>query len=155
MGIDLPVIWFLIIGFALMMYVIMDGFDLGIGILFPFLDSRADRYIMIDSVAPIWDGNETWLVFGGAALFAAFSEAYSIILSALYLPLICMLLGLIWRGVAFEFRTADEAHRPFWDKAFSWGSYIAGFSQGVALGAILNGIDGLARVIFEVAQKAV
>jgi cytochrome bd ubiquinol oxidase subunit II len=139
-GIDLPVIWFLIIGFALMMYVIMDGFDLGIGILFPFLDSRADRDLMIDSVAPIWDGNETWLVFGGAALFAAFSLAYSIILSALYLPLICMLLGLIWRGVAFEFRTADEAHRPFWDKAFSWGSYIAGFSQGVALGAILNGI---------------
>ena len=140
MGIDLPVLWFLIIGFALMMYVIMDGFDLGIGILFPFLDSRADRDLMVNSVAPIWDGNETWLVFGGAALFAAFSLAYSIILSALYLPLICMLLGLIWRGVAFEFRTADEAHRPFWDKAFSWGSYIAGFSQGVALGAILNGI---------------
>ena len=140
MGIDLPVLWFLIIGFALMMYVVMDGFDLGIGILFPFVRARADRDSMVNSVAPVWDGNETWLVFGGAALLANFSLAYAVILSALYLPLVLMLLGLIWRGVAFEFRfKADEAHRLFWDKAFAWGSYIASFSQGVALGAFING----------------
>ena len=140
MGIDLPVLWFLIIGFALMMYVVMDGFDLGIGILFPFVRARADRDSMVNSVAPVWDGNETWLVFGGAALLANFSLAYAVILSALYLPLVLMLLGLIWRGVAFEFRfKADDAHRLFWDKAFAWGSYIAGFSQGVALGAFING----------------
>jgi len=139
-GIDLPVLWFLIIGFALMMYVVMDGFDLGIGILFPFVRARADRDSMVNSVAPVWDGNETWLVFGGAALLANFSLAYAVILSALYLPLVLMLLGLIWRGVAFEFRfKADDAHRLFWDKAFAWGSYIAGFSQGVALGAFING----------------
>jgi cytochrome bd ubiquinol oxidase subunit II len=139
-GIDLPVLWFLIIGFALMMYVVMDGFDLGIGILFPFVRAREDRDIMVNTVAPVWDGNETWLVFGGAALFASFSLAYAVILSALYLPLVTMLLGLIWRGVAFEFRfKARDAHRLFWDKAFAWGSYIAGFSQGVALGAFING----------------
>src|ERR1700743_3594002 len=142
MGVDLPLIWALVIGFGLMMYVIMDGFDLGIGILFPFVEDRSDRDTMVVTVAPVWDGYETWLVFGGAALLAAFPLAYSIILSALYLPLILMLTGLIWRGVAFEFRfKADEAHRPFWDKAFAWGSYIATFSQGVAVGAFINGFD--------------
>jgi cytochrome d ubiquinol oxidase subunit II len=95
---------------------------------------------MVNTVAPVWDGNETWLVLGGAALLAAFPLAYSVILSALYLPIILMLVGLIWRGVAFEFRfKADEAHRPFWDKAFAWGSYIATFCQGVALGTFING----------------
>jgi cytochrome d ubiquinol oxidase subunit II len=140
MGIDLPLLWMIIIVFGLMMYVIMDGFDLGIGILFPFIPDRADRDIMVNTVAPVWDGNETWLVLGGAALLAAFPLAYSVILSALYLPIILMLVGLIWRGVAFEFRfKADEAHRPFWDKAFAWGSYIATFCQGVALGTFING----------------
>lgn len=140
MGIDLPLIWAVIIGFGLMMYVIMDGFDLGIGILFPFVGDREDRDTMVNTVAPVWDGNETWLVLGGASLLAAFPLAYAAILSALYLPIIAMLAGLIWRGVAFEFRfKADEAHRPFWDKAFAWGSYIATFSQGVALGAFING----------------
>ena len=140
MGIDLPLIWAIIIGFGLMMYVIMDGFDLGIGILFPFVPKRDDRDTMVNTVAPVWDGNETWLVLGGAGLLAAFPVAYAIILSALYLPLVMMLAGLIWRGVAFEFRfKADEAHRPFWDKAFAWGSYIATFSQGVALGEFING----------------
>ena len=140
MGIDLPLLWMIIIVFGLMMYVIMDGFDLGIGILFPFVPDRADRDIMVNTVAPVWDGNETWLVLGGAALLAAFPLAYSVILSALYLPIILMLVGLIWRGVAFEFRfKADEAHRPFWDKAFAWGSYIATFCQGVALGTFING----------------
>lgn len=140
MGIDLPLLWAIIIGFGLMMYVIMDGFDLGIGILFPFIRDRDDRDVMVNSVAPVWDGNETWLVLGGAALLAAFPLAYAIILSALYLPLMLMLAGLIWRGVAFEFRfKADDGHKPFWDKAFAWGSYIATFSQGVALGAFING----------------
>lgn len=142
MGIDLPLIWAVIIVFGLMMYVIMDGFDLGIGILFPFIKDREDRDTMVNTVAPVWDGNETWLVLGGAGLMAAFPMAYAAILSALYLPLMAMLAGLIWRGVAFEFRfKADEHHKPFWDKAFMWGSYIATFSQGVALGAFINGFS--------------
>ncbi len=142
MGIDLPLIWAIIIGFGLMMYVIMDGFDLGIGILFPFVRDREYRDTMVNSVAPVWDGNETWLVLGGAALLAAFPLAYAVILSALYFPLLLMLAGLIWRGVAFEFRfKADEGHKAFWDKAFMWGSYIATFSQGLALGAFINGFE--------------
>jgi cytochrome bd ubiquinol oxidase subunit II len=146
MGIELSVLWFLIIGFALMMYVIMDGFDLGIGILFPLVQAREDRDTMTNTVAPVWDGNETWLVFGGAALFAAFSLAYAVILSALYLPIILMLAGLIWRGVAFEFRfKADPSHKSFWDKAFAGGSFVASFAQGVSLGAFIDGfkvVDG-------------
>ncbi|TFW56887.1 cytochrome d ubiquinol oxidase subunit II [Bradyrhizobium sp. MOS001] len=149
MGIDLPLIWAIIIGFGLMMYVIMDGFDLGIGILFPFVSNRTDRDTMVNTVAPVWDGNETWLVLGAAGLLAAFPLAYSIILTALYLPLIVMLAGLIWRGVAFEFRfKADEAHRPFWDKAFAWGSYIATFCQGVALGSFIDGFE-VSRSVFD------
>jgi cytochrome d ubiquinol oxidase subunit II len=140
MGLDLPIIWALIIAFGLMMYVVMDGFDLGVGLLFPFIRDRADRDTMINTIAPIWDGNETWLVLGAAALLAAFPLAYSVLLSALYLPLVAMLAGLIWRGVAFEFRfKADEAHRAFWDQAFAWGSYIATISQGICLGAFING----------------
>ncbi|HVJ52332.1 MAG TPA: cytochrome d ubiquinol oxidase subunit II [Aliidongia sp.] len=142
MGIDLPVIWAVIIGFGLMMYVLMDGFDLGIGILFPFVRDPGDRDIMVNTVAPVWDGNETWLVLGGAAMLAAFPLAYSVLLSALYIPLILMLAGLIWRGVGFEFRfKADAAHKPFWDKAFAWGSYIATFCQGASLGAFINGFE--------------
>jgi cytochrome d ubiquinol oxidase subunit II len=142
MGIDLPIIWAIIIGFALMMYVIMDGFDLGIGILFLFVRDRGDRDTMVNTVAPVWDGNETWLVLGGASLFAAFPLAYSVLLSALYIPLVLMLAGLIWRGVSFEFRfKADEAHRPFWDRAFAWGSYIATIAQGVSLGAFISGFQ--------------
>jgi cytochrome bd ubiquinol oxidase subunit II len=140
MGIDLPLVWMVIIGFGLMMYVIMDGFDLGIGILLPLIRNRDDRDRMVNTVAPVWDGNETWLVLGGAGLLAAFPTAYSILLSALYFPLILMLIGLILRGVAFEFRfKAVDAHKPFWDKAFTWGSFIATLSQGIALGAIING----------------
>ena len=140
MGIDLPLIWAIIIAFGLMMYVVMDGFDLGIGILFPFVRGSDDRDCMVNTVAPVWDGNETWLVLGGAGLLAAFPLAYSFLLSALYLPLILMLAGLIWRGVAFEFRfKAHEDHKWFWDQAFTWGSYIAAFFQGVALGAVING----------------
>jgi len=154
MGIDLPLLWAIIIGFGLMMYILMDGFDLGIGILFPFVPGGADRDIMVNTVAPVWDGNETWLVLGGAALLAAFPLAYSVILSALYFPLMLMLAGLIWRGVAFEFRfKADEAHKPFWDKAFTWGSYVAAFCQGLALGAFINGFkvenDAYAGGVFD------
>jgi len=141
MGIDLALIWAVIILFGIMMYVVMDGFDLGIGILFPFTPEREDRDVMVNTVAPVWDGNETWLVLGGAGLLAAFPLAYAVVLSALYLPLIFMLLGLIFRGVAFEFRfKADERHRPFWDRAFAGGSIAAAFFQGAALGAYLQGI---------------
>src|SRR5262245_53818706 len=141
MGIDLPLTWIIIIAFGLMMYVIMDGFDLGIGILLPFMPDRADRDTMVNTVAPVWDGNETWLVLGGAALLAAFPLVYSVALSALYLPILLMLAGLICRGVAFEFRfKADEAHRPLWHQAFIGGSYLASFCQCLVLGAFINGI---------------
>ena len=140
MGIDLSLIWVLIIAFGLMMYVIMDGFDLGIGILFPFVPATADRDIMVNTVAPVWDGNETWLVLGGAGLLAAFPLAYAVLLSALYIPILLMLMGLILRGVAFEFRfKADSGHRRFWDVAFAGGSYLAAFCQGAALGAFIGG----------------
>lgn len=142
MGIDLPLIWLLIIGFGIMMYVIADGFDLGIGILFPFIKDRSHRDAMVNTVAPVWDGNETWLVLGGAGLMAAFPKAYAILLSAFYVPAILMLVGLIWRGVSFEFRfKADEAHKPFWDNAFMVGSFVATFFQGVMLGAFIDGVQ--------------
>ena len=141
MGIDLPLIWAVIILFGIMMYVIMDGFDLGIGILFPLVGDREDRDVMMNTVAPVWDGNETWLVLGGAGLLAAFPLAYSVILSAFYLPLILMLVGLIFRGVAFEFRfKATEEKRHWWDKAFAGGSFAAAFFQGVTLGAFVQGV---------------
>ncbi|OVZ56922.1 cytochrome d ubiquinol oxidase subunit II [Pigmentiphaga sp. NML080357] len=141
MGIDLPLIWAVIILFGIMMYVIMDGFDLGIGILFPFFGSKDERDVMMNTVAPVWDGNETWLVLGGAGLLAAFPLAYSVILSALALPLILMLVGLIFRGVAFEFRfKAREHERRLWDRAFAGGSLLATFCQGATLGAYLNGL---------------
>ena len=146
MGIDLPLIWAIIIIFGIMMYVIMDGFDLGIGILFPFIKGEQDRDVMMNTVAPVWDGNETWLVLGGAALFGAFPLAYSVVLSALYLPLMLMLIGLIFRGVAFEFRFKARAEkRHIWDKAFIGGSVAATFFQGVALGAFIDGIPVVNR----------
>ncbi len=141
MGIDTSVIWAVIIYFAVFMYVLLDGFDLGIGILFPFVKGKRDRDTMMNTVAPVWDGNETWLVLGGEGLLAAFPVAYSIILSGLYLPLIFMLVGLVFRGVAFEFRfKAKEGGRHWWDKAFIGGSITAAFFQGVSLGAFLDGI---------------
>lgn len=141
MGIDLPIIWAIIIAFGVLMYVVMDGFDLGIGLLFPFIPDRTERDTMVNTVAPVWDGNETWLVLGGAGLMAAFPIVYSVLLSAFYIPLLLMLAGLILRGVAFEFRfKADEAHRPFWDKAFMGGSFLATFCQGIVLGALVNGL---------------
>ncbi|WP_054180076.1 cytochrome d ubiquinol oxidase subunit II [Trabulsiella odontotermitis] len=146
MGIDLSVIWFVIIVFATLMYIVMDGFDLGIGVLFPLTRDPADRDVMVNSVAPVWDGNETWLVLGGAGLFGAFPLAYAVIVDALTIPLTLMLIGLIFRGVAFEFRfKATPSHRPFWDKAFIGGSLLATFSQGVVVGAVLNGFPVTAR----------
>jgi cytochrome d ubiquinol oxidase subunit II len=141
MGIDLPLLWALIILFGVMMYVVMDGFDLGIGMLFPFIPDKHDRDVMMNTVAPVWDGNETWLVLGGAGLLAAFPLAYAVVLSAFYLPLILMLIGLIFRGVAFEFRFKAQAHRQhFWDKAFIGGSFVATFFQGVTLGGFIQGV---------------
>ena len=142
MGIDLSIIWFVIIVFATLMYIVMDGFDLGNGILFPFTRNAQQRDLMVNSVAPVWDGNETWLVLGGAALFGAFPLAYAVIIDALTIPLTLMLIGLIFRGVAFEFRfKATPAHRPFWDKAFIGGSILATFTQGITVGAVINGFS--------------
>ncbi|MGH8664984.1 MAG: cytochrome d ubiquinol oxidase subunit II [Burkholderiales bacterium] len=137
----LPLLWAIVILFGIMMYVVMDGFDLGIGILFPFFQAKEDRDVMMNTVAPIWDGNETWLVLGGAGLLAAFPLAYSVVLSAFYLPLILMLIGLIFRGVAFEFRfKARPGRRRAWDKSFAAGSFVAAFFQGVTLGGFVQGV---------------
>ena len=138
--IDLTTIWAGIIGFAVFAYVVMDGFDLGIGILFPTFSVGEERDQSMNSIAPVWDGNETWLVLGGGGLFAAFPLAYAIILPATYPLIIAMLLGLVFRGVAFEFRWRDARHRAFWDVAFSLGSVLAAFTQGMTLGAILQGV---------------
>lgn len=140
MSFDLTIVWAAIIGFAVVAYVVMDGFDLGIGILFPTFAVGDERDQAMNSIAPVWDGNETWLVMGGGGLLAAFPLAYAIILPATYPPIIAMLLGLIFRGVAFEFRWRDSRHRPLWDMAFSLGSLVAALAQGVTLGAILQGI---------------
>ncbi|HWH16802.1 MAG TPA: cytochrome d ubiquinol oxidase subunit II [Allosphingosinicella sp.] len=138
---DLTVAWAFLIAFAVAAYVVMDGFDLGIGILFPFFRVGKERDQAMNSIAPVWDGNETWLVLGGGGLMAAFPLAYAIILPALYAPLIAMLLGLVFRGVAFEFRWRDPGHRPWWDFGFFAGSVAATFAQGVTLGALLQGIS--------------
>src|SRR5579863_1612524 len=139
-GIDLTIFWAGIIGFAVFAYVVMDGFDLGIGILFPSFAVGEERDQAMNSIAPVWDGNETWLVLGGGGLLAAFPLAYAIILPATYPLIIAMLLGLVFRGVAFEFRWRDAGHRPFWDMAFSAGSCVAALAQGITLGAILQGV---------------
>ena len=138
---DLTVIWAFIIAFAVFAYVVMDGFDLGIGILFPAFQPGQGRNRAMNSIAPVWDGNETWLVLGGGGLFAAFPLAYAIILPATYPLIIAMLLGLVFRGVAFEYRWRDPAHRKFWDAAFTGGSLVAALSQGMVLGALLQGIE--------------
>jgi len=143
--IDLVVVWAGIIAFAIAAYVVMDGFDLGIGILFPAFAVGEERDMAMNSIAPVWDGNETWLVLGGGGLFAAFPLAYAVVMPALYAPLIAMLLGLVLRGVAFEFRWRDPNHRALWDFAFTSGSSVATFSQGLCLGALLQGITVVDR----------
>lgn len=139
-AIDITTVWAGIIAFAVFAYVVMDGFDLGIGILFPTFAVGEERDQAMNSIAPVWDGNETWLVMGGGGLLAAFPLAYSIILPATYPLMIAMLLGLVLRGVAFEFRWRDPRHRPLWDLSFCVGSIVAAFAQGITLSAILQGI---------------
>ncbi|WP_375450177.1 cytochrome d ubiquinol oxidase subunit II [uncultured Devosia sp.] len=140
MAIDLPFVWAALIAFVVLTYVVLDGFDLGVGILFPLFSERGERDIMTNSVAPVWDGNETWLVLGGGGLLAVFPLAYAIIFPALYMPIILMLLGLVFRGVAFEFRWRTGRWIGFWDWGFAAGSTVAGFTQGIALGALVQGI---------------
>ncbi len=137
---DLSFIWAGLIAFAVLAYVVLDGFDLGIGILFPLFEDQHERNVMTNSVAPVWDGNETWLVLGGGGLMAVFPLAYATVLPALYVPLILMLLGLIFRGVAFEFRFRTKRWRPVWDWGFALGSTLAALMQGIALGALVQGI---------------
>ncbi len=144
-SLDLTVVWAVIIAFGIFAYVVMDGFDLGIGILFPGFEVGAERDAAMNSIAPVWDGNETWLVLGGGGLFAAFPLAYAIILPATYPLVIAMLLGLVFRGVAFEFRWRDPVHRRWWDRAFMLGSLVAAIAQGMMLGAILQGIRVVGR----------
>jgi len=139
---DLPLIWGLLIATAVFLYVVLDGFDLGCGILFPFAPSDKCRSRMMNSIAPFWDGNETWLVLGGGGLFVAFPVAYATLMPALYLPIMLMLMGLIFRGVAFEFRfKADEKDRKLWDISFHAGSLLAAFMQGVVLGNFIQGVE--------------
>lgn len=136
----LPVVWALVIGAAVALYVVLDGFDLGIGILFPLFPEEQARDQMMRSVGPYWDGNETWLVLGGGGLWVAFPKAYAVIMPALYLPVIFMLLALIFRGVAFEFRGVAKPQHRAWDVAFAAGSTLAAFSQGLVLGGLLQEI---------------
>lgn len=138
---DITLIWFGIIGLGVLIYVVLDGFDLGIGILFPLVKGKAKRDVMMNTVAPVWDGNETWMVLGGAGLFGAFPLVYSTILSALYLPITLMALALIFRGVSFEFRFKATGAKAFWDQAFIWGSTLSALLQGIILGAIIQGIE--------------
>ncbi|MDM1758806.1 MULTISPECIES: cytochrome d ubiquinol oxidase subunit II [Acinetobacter] len=138
--IDLSLIWIVIIAIGVFIYVVLDGFDLGIGILFPFFKDQHERDVMMNTVAPVWDGNETWMVLGGAALYAAFPLVYATVLSALYMPIILMVIALIFRGVAFEFRFKANRTKHFWDKSFIGGSVLASFFQGMILGAYIQGI---------------
>ncbi|WP_295975969.1 cytochrome d ubiquinol oxidase subunit II [uncultured Xanthomonas sp.] len=136
----LPVIWFGVIGFGVLMYVLLDGFVLGLGILAPFAEDEDQLDLMMNTAAPIWDGNETWLVLGGAGLLAAFPKAYAVVLSALYLPVLLMLIALVFRGVAFEFRFKARSSKYLWGWAFALGSLCAAFWQGVILGALVEGM---------------
>jgi cytochrome d ubiquinol oxidase subunit II len=133
----LPLVWAALIGLAVVLYVILDGFDLGIGVLFFTGATEEERDHMMNSIAPYWDGNETWLVLGGGGLLAAFPLAYGIIMPALYIPVLLMLLALIFRGVAFEFRFASKPRHAKWEYAFVIGSTLAAFCQGLILGGFL------------------
>jgi len=141
MNIDLTLVWAGLLAFAVFAYIVMDGFDLGVGILFPTLKPGDQRDKAMNSIAPVWDGNETWLILGGGGLFAAFPLAYAVLMPAVYTPIIAMLLGLVFRGVAFEYRWRTVRAKPVWDLAFFGGSLLAAFSQGVTLGAILQGVE--------------
>lgn len=138
---DLVPLWAAILGFAVLMYILLDGFDLGVGILFLLRKNERDRDIMMASVSPVWDFNETWLVLGGAGLLAVFPGAFAIIVPAVYFPVLLMLLGLLFRGVAFEFRGVPGANRRLWNIAFAGGSLLAAFAQGVIVGMFIQGFD--------------
>jgi cytochrome d ubiquinol oxidase subunit II len=138
---DFVPVWTLILGAGIFFYVLLDGFDLGVGMLYGLAPEVGARNIIMNSIAPIWDGNETWLVLGGVGLLAAFPLAFAIIIPALYFPILVMLLALVFRGVAFEFRFRDAPHRTFWDHGFCYGSAIATFAQGVMLGAFIRGFE--------------
>lgn len=142
---ELAGVFYLLLGFAIFMYVWLDGFDLGLGILYPWFRDDQERDHMMRAVAPVWDGNETWLVFGGVILFAAFPTVYAVALSTLYLPVMLMLIALVFRGVAFEYRFKAKTSRPWWDLAFAAGSTVAAFCQGLMLGAVVQGVEGHAQ----------
>ncbi|MBL8541277.1 MAG: cytochrome d ubiquinol oxidase subunit II, partial [Betaproteobacteria bacterium] len=137
---DLALFWAGVIATAILVYVILDGFDLGVGILFGTTGDEAYRTQMMDAIAPVWDGNETWLVVIGAGLFAAFPVVYTVFLGAFYIPALLLLIGLIFRGVAFEFRDRSNRMRKVWDWGFCLGSVVAAFVQGAAIGAMMRGI---------------
>lgn len=141
MSVDLTLVWAVILAFGVFAYIVMDGFDLGVGILFPFFPAGEHRDKAMNSIAPVWDGNETWLILGGGGLLAAFPLAYAVLMPAVYIPIIAMLLGLVFRGVAFEYRWRTVRGRRLWDLAFCGGSLLAAFMQGVTLGAILQGVE--------------
>jgi cytochrome bd ubiquinol oxidase subunit II len=136
---DFVPIWTLMLGLGVFFYVVLDGFDLGVGILYGLQPDLESRNLVMNTIAPIWDGNETWLVLGGLALMAAFPLAFAIILPAVYFPILVMLLALVFRGVAFEFRYRDREHKTFWDHGFNYGSVIATLAQGAVLGAFIQG----------------
>ena len=146
MVLDLVPVWTILIALAVFYYVVFDGFDLGVGILYGFARNEDDRALIMSSIAPIWDGNETWLIFGGLGLLAAFPLAFAIIIPAVYFPIAIMLLALVFRGVAFEFRFKRPALRRFWDRAFAAGSAVATFAQGVVLGSFIQGFHVEGRV---------
>ena len=136
---DFVPLWTLLLGMAVFFYVLLDGFDLGVGMLFGLAPDAASRNTIMNTIAPVWDGNETWLVFGGIGLWAAFPLAFAIIIPAVYFPILVMLLALVFRGVAFEFRFRDAENKTFWDHAFCYGSGIATFAQGLVLGTFIQG----------------
>jgi cytochrome d ubiquinol oxidase subunit II len=136
---SLTPVWTIILAVGVFFYVALDGFDLGVGMLYRFAPDRTARNLVMNSIAPIWDGNETWLILGSVGLLAAFPVAFAIIIPAVYFPILVMLLSLIFRGLAFEFRYRDAEHRTFWDYGFAYGSALAAFSQGVVLGAFIQG----------------
>lgn len=144
MTLDFVPLWTLILGLGVLFYVLLDGFDLGVGMLFGLAPDTASRNLIMNSIAPVWDGNETWLILGSVGLFAAFPLAFAIIIPAVYFPIAAMLLALVFRGVAFEFRYRDAEHKTFWDHGFCYGSVIATFMQGIVLGAFIQGfkVDG-------------
>jgi cytochrome bd ubiquinol oxidase subunit II len=142
---DFVLLWTVILGMGVFFYVLLDGFDLGVGILYGFAPDLASRNLVMNSIAPVWDGNETWLVLGGVGLLAAFPLAFAVIMPAVYFPILVMLLALVFRGVAFEFRYRDRPHRTFWDHAFCYGSAVATFAQGIVLGAFIQGFHTTGR----------